>query len=301
MVKRSGRAVGTGISGIRPSALKAFQRSRDSGDLRVVAENPAARKLARDILAQVAESRAGSDAPSGRIPNLGSAPSPGDYGSIVDLLFAPRRVPIWDYDEADLEARSLPSDRYAELNVLALMHIYNHAATMSPEGPVTGSTTATGTDVTLSHPTAASLHPMVVPGFLIEFSLDNNTSQLGQITATLTGYLYGGGTPNLDANAATTADHYAATTADFATGSFTFVPRRKDKTRVLLTPYKVVNAKTFIAPAMLANIDTMASTALTAVLDTTAQPAGTLVEITALGVDHDFFRQLYHRLVMEID
>lgn len=286
---------------IKKSALRKFEAAKAAGDVKIVSNDPEARAVGAALLQTVSASRAGADAPSGKIYEPGGSVRESDWASVLELVFTPMRVPIWSYDPTEVEGRTIPSDLQAELNLFALLHMYAHAATMNPLPPVTGSTTSTGTNVTLAHPTAADPRPMIVPAFLLELAPDESTSQLGQVAGTITGWLYGGGTPDLEANAATTADHYTATSADWSTGTFSFVPRVRRKTTIVIHPYKSVNSKTYLCPAQLANIDTMAATALTATLDTTAQPSGMLVEFTAVGVDHDYFRSSFSRLANMLD
>lgn len=287
------------LASVSPAQMARFQDAVRNKRVQVVASDPVARAVAAALISDARDSRAGADAKAGPLPDhLPPSGSLAGYRQVLEIMLRPIRVPVWAYDRRIVEARSLPSDEEAELNVLALLTMYNQAGVINPEAPVTGSTTATGTDITLSHPTAADHYPFIFPSLLMEISQDNNTSQLGQVVANIAGFLYGGGTPNLDPNAATTADHYATTTADWSTGSFTFVPKVKDvKAQIIVHPYKVVNAKTFLSPGMLANIDTMSNIALTCVIDTTSQPAGTLVEATALGADHTFFRRVYDMLL----
>lgn len=278
---------------ISPEEGVALRETRSASDLKISAKSPRAAKAAARLLGQqLTDEDAIFEPGMNRNPLQLRYDANDTAKAVLDVLMRPNSIPIWAFDPSALEARSLPSDLAAELNMLTAITTYSAAAVFNPQPSVTGSRTTAGA-ATLSHPGAATDRPMVVPAISIEISQSQDASQLGQVDFSIAGDYWHGGLPYLDANAATTADHLTASPGGFSTGSAVFVARQRGKQRIILTPYKVIGAKTYVCPATLAKIDTLANAAVALTCTVNSMPAGHLVEFVAQGVDHAFFRRMY--------
>lgn len=273
---------------VTPRDIEALRRSAARGGLSVKADDPAAAAAAKKLL-ETPPAPPPSPGPSGEVERLSIA-------KIINAFSATAKTPVWEFDDEVLTARTLPSDREAELSLFALHMLYYQAAAITPYAPVTGSRSTAGA-ITLSAAHAAKV-PQIVPGILLEFSVTPDSSTLGQFSGNVVGHYYGGRGIALS-NGPVSIDSPAT---DFDSGTFIFVPKtNKAKGQVILTPFKVVNGKTFLTPLVLAPALTIGAAAATIVVNVATLPSNSLVEATALGVDHDFFNRMATRLHVELD
>lgn len=295
----------------REHELVALRGAVRDGKIQISGQDPAAVAGATAILKNAvrpdAPTRYGRATPGRGVPTVTqgmpsyvATPAGADQRAVglVSPFLGTRRIPIWLWDPTDLSHVTIPSDPFAETNMLTVMSMYGLAGAMAPYGALTASASGVAT-ATLS--ASGTDKPILVAGLLVELSLVENTSTLANWAFKITGYYYNR-VPKLLASISAGANPYDTdATPDFDSGIAVFQPLGKArKAAVIVTPFKVVNGKTFPSPLVVALAAQYADEALEIKCVVSAAPASGVTEITAITPNHYLFNSLTEKMLTDI-
>lgn len=198
------------------------------------------------------------------------------------------QVPLYAYNPSELEVRSLPCDEYAELNMLSMVGMYSRCA-QEALIPVVSSmldpSVSTPSSFFLQAP-AGIIRPAPICGVLVEFSVQRDAGILGSVTFRVKG--------------AFDFDHDGTCKDLFDSGTIMVAPRTAErKIPLLITPYKVVNGKTYVRPLMIAT-DMGDRPAQSIEVEVIARANGVVVEAQLITPTHVLFSEIFAGLAMKV-